>query len=127
MESAEARDKNEIMFPNAVKEDGTPNDIKITGYGNIQDYYTILNNIDESSIVEASFFKMREIALRYQAIKKERFNLGVNFFARNLLLWTNSPVIDPESSQGNTNMAGSFERFTLPQTSSYGFGINLQF
>ncbi len=127
MESAEARDKNEIMFPDAVTEGGTPNTKKITGYANIQKYFSDLNNIDESSIIGASFFKMREIALRYQAIKKEKFNLGVNFFARNLLLWTNSPVIDPESSQGNTNMAGSFERFTLPQTSSYGFGINLQF
>lgn len=126
-ESGEARDKNEVMFPNAVKEDGTPNDIKITGYNNIQSYYTALNNIDESSIVESSFFKMREIALRYQAIKKPKFGLGVNLFARNLLLWTNSPYLDPESSQGNTNMAGAFERFTLPQTSSFGLGVNVQF
>lgn len=128
MESAEARDKNEILFPDAVKaSDGTPNDIKITGLSNIQQYYADLNNIDESSIVNSSFFKMREIALRYQAIKKAGFNVNLNFFARNLLLWTNSPVLDPESSQGNTNMAGSFERFTLPQTSSFGMGINLQF
>ncbi len=124
----EAREKNEVMFPNAVsEEDGTPNTKKITGYANIQKYFSDLNNIDESSIVEASFFKMREISLRYQAVKKANFNVGLNFFARNLSLWTNSPVIDPESSQGNTNMAGSFERFTLPQTSSYGMGINLQF
>lgn len=126
-ESGIARDNNEVVFPNAVKEDGTVNDIKITGYNNIQAYYTALNNIDESSIIESSFFKMREIALRFQAIKKTNFSLGVNFFARNLLLWTNSPYIDPESSQGNTNMAGAFERFTLPQTSSFGMGINLQF
>ncbi len=126
-ESGEARDKNEVMFANAVKEDGTPNDIKITGYNNIQAYYTALNNIDESSIVESSFFKMREIALRYQAIQKPKFSLGINLFARNLLLWTNSPALDPESSQGNTNMAGAFERFTLPQTSSFGLGVNVQF
>ncbi|MCU7693593.1 SusC/RagA family TonB-linked outer membrane protein [Haoranjiania flava] len=126
-ESGEARDRNEVMFPGAVKEDGTPNDIKITGYKNIQDYFSALNNIDESSIVESSFFKMREIALRYKAVKKANFGLELNVFARNLLLWTNSPYLDPESSQGNTNMAGAFERFTLPQTSSFGMGINLQF
>lgn len=126
-QSGVARDKNEIMFPNAVKEDGTPNDIKITGYNNIQGYFAALNNIDESSVFESSFFKMREIALKYQALKTAKFGLGINFFVRNLLLWTNSPYIDPESSQGNTNMAGAFERFTLPQTSSFGVGINVQF
>lgn len=126
-ESGEARDRNEIIFENAVKEDGTANDIKITGYNNIQAYYTALNNIDESSIIESSFIKMREIAVRFQAISKPKLKLAVNLFARNLLLWTNSQYIDPESSQGNTNMAGAFERFTLPQTSSFGMGINLQF
>ncbi|GAA4438901.1 SusC/RagA family TonB-linked outer membrane protein [Ravibacter arvi] len=124
--SAKARDENKVSFVGAVDEDGNAAKV-IEGYTAIQTYFQTLNSIDESSIVEASFFKMREIALRYQAIKKSRFNLGVNFFARNLLLWTNSPLLDPESSQGNTNMAGAFERFTLPQTSSYGMGINLQF
>ena len=34
---------------------------------------------------------------------------------------------DPESSQGNNNMGGSFERFSMPQTTSYGFGVDLKF
>ncbi|MFT3682836.1 MAG: SusC/RagA family TonB-linked outer membrane protein [Ferruginibacter sp.] len=127
VESAEARDKNSVIFPNAVKEDGKPNDIAVTGYRNIQTYYQSINTIDESSIVNSSFVKLRELSLRVQAVKKANFGLALNFFARNLLLWTNSPVLDPESSQGNTNMAGAFERFTLPQTKSFGVGINLQF
>lgn len=126
-ESEEARLKNAVQFPDAVKEDGTPNDIVVSGYANIQKYFQDINTIDESSIVKSSFIKMREISLRVQAIKRANFGLGVNFFARNLLLWTNSPYLDPESSQGNTNMAGAFERFTLPQTKSFGVGINLQF
>lgn len=125
--TAEARDKNEVMFSGAVKEDGTPNDIKITGYNNIQNYFQTLNTIDESSIYGSSFLKLREVAVRYQAIKKAHFGLAINAFARNILLWTNNPQLDPESSQGNTNMAGAFERFTLPQTSSYGLGVNIQF
>jgi TonB-linked SusC/RagA family outer membrane protein len=123
----QARLKNEVMFPNSVFEDGTPNNKPITGYNNIQAYFQTLNTIDEASIYESSFVKLREIALRYQAIKKAKFGLGVNVFARNILLWTNSPQLDPESSQGNTNMAGAFERFTLPQTTSVGFGVNVQF
>ena len=54
-------------------------------------------------------------------------DVGVSVFARNILLWTALPNLDPESSQGNTNMAGSFERFTLPQVSSFGFNIDLTF
>lgn len=126
-ESEEARLKNAVTFPDAVKEDGTPNDIVVSGYDNIQYYFQSINTIDESSIFNSSFIKMREVSLRVQALKRANFGLAVNFFARNLLVWTNSPYLDPESSQGNTNMAGAFERFTLPQTKSFGVGINLQF
>ncbi|MFT3903233.1 MAG: SusC/RagA family TonB-linked outer membrane protein [Niabella sp.] len=125
--TADARDKGEVVIKNALMEDGTVKDIKIEGYNNIQTYYQTMNTIDESSIYGSSFVKFRELSLRYQAIKKERFGLGVNFFARNILLWTNNPQLDPESTQGNTNMGGAFERFTLPQTSSFGFGVNIQF
>ena len=121
------RNRGYSLFENAVKEDGTPNDIKVEGMRAIQEYYGALNNIDESSIVNSSFLKMRELALRVQALKTQKLNIGVNLFLRNLLLWTNSPILDPESSQGNTNMGGAFERFTLPQTTTYGFGINVQF
>jgi TonB-linked SusC/RagA family outer membrane protein len=125
--SAEARDKDAVLFEGAVKEDGKPNDIVISGYNNIQRYFQTLNTIDESSIVNSSYFKLREIALRINLIKKDKLNLSLNLFARNILLWTNSPLLDPESSQGNTNMAGAFERFTLPQTKSFGAGVNVQF
>jgi len=125
--SAEARDKNEVIFEGAVKQDGKPNDIVITGYNNIQTYYQTLNTIDESSIIDASFVKLRELAIRIQAVQKKNFGLSLSVFTRNLLLWTNSPVFDPESSQGNNNMAGTFERFTAPQTRSFGLGVNLQF
>jgi TonB-linked SusC/RagA family outer membrane protein len=125
--SAEARDNNSIIFPNSVYEDGTPNTTPITGYKNIQNYYTAVNNIDESSIIDNSFVKLREIALRFDILKNSKISLGLTLFARNILLWTNSPFFDPESSQGNNNMSGAFERFSLPQTTSYGAGVNFQF
>jgi hypothetical protein len=125
--TAEARDKNAVMFEDAVKEDGKPNDIVISGPAKIQAYYAALNVIEESSIIESSFIKLREVALRLQAIKKANFGLSISVFARNILLWTNSPILDPEASQGNTNIAGAFERFTLPQTKSIGIGVNVQF
>jgi hypothetical protein len=54
-------------------------------------------------------------------------DLTVSVYARNILLWSELPNFDPESSQGNNNMGGSFERFSMPQTTSYGFGLNLNF
>lgn len=37
------------------------------------------------------------------------------------------PNFDPESSQGNGNMGGYFERFSVPATSSYGGGLTVKF
>jgi hypothetical protein len=53
--------------------------------------------------------------------------VSVSAFARNILVWTKLPNLDPESSQGNTNIGGYFERFSMPQTTSYGFGLNIVF
>jgi len=125
-ESAEARDRNSVIFEGAVTQAGEKNTTAVTGTA-IQDYFTAINGIDESSIINSSFVKLRELALRIQLIKKSNLNLSVNLFARNLLLWTNSPILDPESSQGNDNMSGAFERFTLPATKSFGAGVNIQF
>ncbi|MEO6681696.1 MAG: TonB-dependent receptor, partial [Ginsengibacter sp.] len=125
-ESARARDRNSIIFEGAVTQNGEKNTIAVTG-NNIQNYFSVLNDINESSIINSSFLKLRELALRVQLIKKTNLNMSVNLFARNLLLWTNAPTLDPESSQGNNNMSGAFERFTLPTTKSFGAGVNIQF
>ena len=116
-----------------VKPDGTPNDITRGGpldpYA-LQELYTnVLSDVDEYYIHENSFVKLREISLRYQLPRNlyKTVSVGVSVYARNLLLWTALRNLDPETSQGNNNMGGSFERFTLPQTTSYGFGIDLTF
>jgi len=125
--SAEARDKDAVIMPNSVHEDGTPNTTPITGTANIQNFYTACNNISESSIYNDSFFKLREVALKFSAYKSSKISLDVSCFARNILLWTNLPNLDPEASQGNNNMSGAFERFSLPGTTSYGLGLTVQF
>lgn len=110
-----------------VKADGSKNDVVISGPNGHEAYYSALNNIDESSIYNSSFLKLRELAVSYQVMDKPWMNLSVNAFARNLLLWSALPNIDPESSQGNNNMAGAFERFSLPATSSFGMGVTIKF
>ena len=125
--TAEARDKNSVIMPNSVHEDGSPNTTPITGTANIQEFYSACNNISESSIYNSSFFKLREVALKFDVYKSSKVSLGLSCFARNILLWTNLPYLDPEASQGNNNMSGGFERFSLPATTSYGLGLTLQF
>lgn len=115
-----------IIF-NGYKEDGTKNDIPVTGSKEQQVYYSRLNDIDESSIFNSSFIKLRELSVSYQVMKKSWMELNVNAFARNILVWTELPDLDPEASQGNNNMAGAFEDYSMPQTASYGFGFNIKF
>jgi TonB-linked SusC/RagA family outer membrane protein len=134
--TADCRKKDSFLFDgDAVKVTGAdasgnpvyaPNDIAVSGSG-AQTYFSALNNVTESMVVENSFIKLREIALSYPVWRKNDFSISLNAFARNIILRSTLEGMDPEATQGNTNMAGAFERFSLPGTSSYGFGINIKF
>jgi hypothetical protein len=131
--SAVTEDRESTFIYDGVKPDGTPNDIVRGGPNDpfaVQDLYTnVLSDIDEYYIHENSFVKLREVALRYQLPKNiyKTANIGISLFARNILFWTALRNLDPETSQGNTNMGGSFERFSLPQVTSYGFSLDITF
>lgn len=122
--NTENRDKPFIV--DGVREDGSKNTIEVTP-ATVEKYYTVINSIGESSIYNTSFIKLRELAVSYDLYKSKAIEIGVNAFARNILIWTEYPNFDPESSQSNGNMTGAFERFSLPQTTSYGLGVNLKF
>ena len=122
----DTQNRDQSFTVDGVKEDGSINNIVITP-DNMEDYYNAVNSIDASSIHDNSFIKLRELSLSYTAYKTSWIEVGVNGFARNILVWTKLKNFDPESSQGNTNMGGAFERFSMPQTSSYGFGVNVKF
>jgi len=134
--SADYRNKGTFLFElPAVKVTGTDasgkstyatNDIAIKGTS-ASAYFTALNGISEASIYDASFLKLREVSLSYPVFSKSWLNVNVNVFARNIILWSALKGLDPETSQGNNNMAGAFERFSLPGTSTYGFGLNVKF
>ena len=131
--ASRSNDRESTFVYQGYKADGTPNDIVRGGENDKGAYQTlysdVIGNIDEAYIYGNSFVKLRELSLRFALPKKliPGLDLSISAFARNILLWTELPNIDPESSQGNTNMMGSFERFSLPQTSSYGFGIDVKF
>ncbi len=131
--SARTEDRESTFIYDGVKSDGTPNDIARGGPNDpyaLQSLHTnILTNIDEYYIYDNSFVKLRELSLMYRPANMlfNKVYLGVSVFARNILLWTALPNLDPESSQGNTNMGGAFERFTVPQTTTFGFNLDLTF
>jgi hypothetical protein len=134
--SADYRKSDSFMFDKpAVKVTGVdgdgkptyaPNDIQIKG-SDAQAYFSAENNISESMIYDNSFIKLREVALNYPVVSKQGLNINLNVFARNVLLWSNLKGLDPEATQGNNNMGGAFERFSLPGSSSYGLGMNVKF
>ena len=128
MVSAREQENREgtIIF-DGYKTDGTKNDIAITGANAQQVYYSRLNDIDESSVYDNSFIKLREVAVNYKILQKRSIELSVNAFARNILIWAQLPDLDPEASQGNNNMAGAFEDYSMPQTASFGLGFNIKF
>lgn len=103
-----------------------PNDIQIPG-AYAMDYFFTLNGISESSVYDTSFVKLREVSLSYPLVKQPWLTVDANLFARNIIVWSALKDYDPEISQGNNNMAGGFERFSLPGTSSYGLGFNIKF
>ena len=102
---------------------GQPNQIEVSK----QDYWMSYNDVTESGIYDTSFFKLRDLTLTYSLPKIMGVDVQVFGFARNVLLWAKLPNFDPESSQGNGNMGGYFERFSVPNTSSYGGGLKFTF
>jgi len=131
--SKNTEDRESTFIYPGVKPDGTPNDIVRGGPEDpdaYQDLITgVLTSIDEYYIQDNSFVKLRDLTLSYRLPKKvfKTVDLDLSVYSRNILLWTELPNFDPEASQGNNNMGGAFERFSMPQTTSYGFGINLNF
>lgn len=102
---------------------GQPNTIEVSK----QDYWQAYNDVTEAGIYDRSFLKLRDVTLNYQLPKIAGIDISVYGFARNLLLWSKMKDLDPESSQGNGNMSGCFERFSVPNTSSFGGGFKITF
>lgn len=104
------------------------NEVAIDG-STRQAYENRMNSITEHFVYDASFVKIRDLSLGYtfKDIWHDRIDLRVSGFARNLLLWSKMPNLDPEASQGNNNMSGGFEHYSIPQSKSFGFSVNVTF
>ena len=99
------------------------------------DYYgQFYNRANEaSSIYDASYVKLRQVALSYAfpkswmaAIKINEMRLGL--ILNNVLLFTENPHVDPEVNavQGRRYVNG-VDDMSLPSSRSYGFNLNVKF
>ena len=98
----------------------------------VDDYYGRLGSISEEFIYDASFIKLREIAIGYKIpnslISGSFINsASISAVGRNLLLlWSKVDNIDPESNYTSGNGQG-IETYGLPPVRTFGLNINLKF
>jgi TonB-linked SusC/RagA family outer membrane protein len=116
--------------------DGSPNNIERGGPNDIPAYMDLYNSdlgsLDEAHVYSTSFLKLRQVTLsvafpKAWISKAKLQTLSLEFSARNFLLWTPLPNFDPEASQGQGNMQGGMDYMSLPQTKSFGVGLNVTF
>ncbi len=111
--------------------DGTysPNTERVAAYTYYRGYYRRPNV--ESSTFDASFVKLREVVLGYRLpnrlLRRSPFqSVQLSLVGRNLLLFTDVPNIDPETSfvSGGTVVPG-VENAQIPSTRSFGLDIKI--
>ncbi|KAA2240461.1 SusC/RagA family TonB-linked outer membrane protein [Chitinophaga agrisoli] len=125
--------KDVLQNERVVKADGKENDIRVGA----QDYFHSLYGGRESSIIDGSYIKLRQIELGYTVPAKmlNRINFvksaGISFFARNVALLhtdkSNRAHIDPETSMGSLEDGLGIEQYQIPSNRSIGFKLNVGF
>ncbi len=116
------------MVFDGVTADGQQNSKIISA----QQYYKSFRTIDEASIFDASYVKLRELKLSYNLPEKwvrplSLQNVSVSLVGRNLwIIHRNVPEIDPEVAF-NTGNGQGLESLSNPTTRSYGFNLNIRF
>jgi len=134
--SKKTEDRESSFIYPGVLPDGSPNDIVRGGPGDPGAYEDLwaswLSSLDEYHVYGTSFVKLRDISLSIALPRNFVAPAGINsanlnIFARNILLWSELPNMDPETAQGMGNMVGGMDYMSLPQTTSFGVGLNLTF
>ncbi|NOX48420.1 MAG: SusC/RagA family TonB-linked outer membrane protein [Chlorobi bacterium] len=119
------------LILDGVKEDGSPNDIRVPG--NNFRVFGWNKNPNAAFIYDATFIKLREVVLTYSLpasmLEGSKIFNGVSFSLVGSNLWIISkdlPHADPEASQGAGNIQG-WQSGVMPSTRNIGFSVNLQF
>jgi len=118
--------EDDYTFPGVNATTGQANNVVLkrnaTWYGNAYP--------NEEYVYENNWVKLREVSLGYKFnFDKKTFikSLDLSLYGRNLMLWTDVPHIDPESSSFGTGNAQGVSRFAFPTTRTFGFNLRAQF
>jgi TonB-linked SusC/RagA family outer membrane protein len=119
------------LILDGVKEDGTPNDIRVHG-----DDYRVFGwskNPNSAFIYDASYLKLREVAITYSLpqtlMNKSKAFSAVSFSLVGSNLWIiskNLPHADPEASQGAGNIQG-WQSGVMPSVRTFGLTVKVEF
>jgi len=125
--------REEGLIVDAVKEDGSVNDTRVSA----QQYYagSWMWNNHEYSILDGSFVKLRELTLGYDFdVSKVKwiYSLNLSFVGRNLaILYRDQSTaelgIDPEVGMGGGDRGVGFENFQIPTMRNLGFKLRVSF
>ena len=115
-----------IVVPNAVYEDGTTDTTHVLA----QDYWHNTFYANETGIVDASYFKLRDLRLAYEVPPSLANYIGfagatVSLIGHNLAIWSHQKTLDPETAFDTGNRQG-VENGQLPTAKSIGFAISLR-
>lgn len=100
---------------------------------NTQTYYSERHQTTEAGVFNGTFFKLREVTLGYNFPKSmiKRFHiegLSMSLFGRNLAVFDDYPMFDPEAGTKNGAVfVPGIEITPMPYTASYGFNFKIDF
>jgi TonB-linked SusC/RagA family outer membrane protein len=128
-----------VVLP-GVKQDGTPNDIRAANHnGSGSTAYGYVANSGGGMprayyVYDASFVKLRELALTYSLPSSIVSRLGairnidVSAVGRNLwIIHKNMKYSDPEESLSSGNANGGYQSGAYPAVRTYGFNVRFTF
>jgi TonB-linked SusC/RagA family outer membrane protein len=123
-----------VIFPNSVYLDANGNSVVNNSITyNKQDYFAGSLN-PGVNIVDASYVKLRTLAISYQFSKaqlaKTPFGVAsIGLFGNNLFLWTagENKYADPEINSGGAGNEQGFDFTAQPSVRNYGINLKVSF
>ncbi|MFL9835405.1 SusC/RagA family TonB-linked outer membrane protein [Chryseobacterium terrae] len=120
-----------VILP-GVKQDGTPNDVRIDASFAGGAFGTDAGVPQEAFVYDASYVKLREAKISYSLpsdLLRNTFIKGMTFSLLGQNLWIidkNLPDADPEAGTSSGNVQG-FQSGVMPTTRIYSFNVKLDF
>lgn len=129
--SEASADRERTYIIDGVKEDGTPNDIAITGKNYFQNYVGDNSGAEEQFVETVNWVRLRDISLSYAFDVKRIKSLNsaeITFTGRNLWLDTNYSGVDPETSlTGAGSRINGLDYFNNPGSKSFIMTLKVGF